>query len=92
MLKTIWDNSDGCAKEYHFSPAVYLLSCPSLEFFIIIDRAFGAPAHVNYVVDGLNAREKLMPKLSMADLLNTKISCDDIIFYKVMQVHENEVY
>ena len=59
----MWFDTDGCAKHYHFSSAIYLLSCLSLEFCIIIDIAIGAPVHGKNVGDGLNVREKLMMRL-----------------------------
>ena len=40
---------------------------------IIIDISVVSPGHGKYVVDGLNAREKRIPKLVMANLLNSKL-------------------
>ena len=70
LLKTMWDHTDGCAKQYCCESNIYLLSCPALEFYIIINRAFGAPRNGKYVVDGNNAIDKRMLKLSIAKLLN----------------------
>ena len=69
---------------------MYLLSCITLEFSIIIDRAVGSPGHGKYVVDGLNDRYKWILKLSMAKILNTKLIRYDPIVFNFMQVHENE--
>ena len=42
------------------------------------------------MVDGLNARDKRILKLSMENILNTELIRYDSIFFKFMQVHENE--
>ena len=65
----MWDNTDGCVKQYHFTPSIYLISCLSLEFCIIIDIAVGAPVHGKDFVGGMNARDKFMLKLEMVKLL-----------------------
>ena len=83
FLTTMWDHTDGCAKQYCFASAIYLLSCITLEFSIIIDRAVGAPGNGKDVVYGLNTRYKLMPQLEMSKLLNTK----SILDYPIFQVH-----
>ena len=69
----MWDHTDGCAKQYCCETAIYLLSCLALEFSIILDRAAAAPEHGKYVVDGLNAREKRMPKIVTTKLLNPEL-------------------
>ena len=48
--------------------------------FIVIDRVVGAPGHGKYVVDGLNAIEKWIFKLSMTKLLNPELICDGTNF------------
>ena len=48
LLATMWDHTDGCAKQYICSYDIYLLSCIYLECFIIIDRAVDAPVHGKY--------------------------------------------
>ena len=32
FLKTVWDHTYGCTNQYHFTSAIYLLSCINLEF------------------------------------------------------------
>ena len=46
-LSTIWEETDGCAKQYHCALALYLLSMVASRFGIIIDtsRAIGASGH-----------------------------------------------
>ena len=57
FLTTMWDHTDGCANQYHFSSAIYyLLSCLALDFIIIIYISVGSPGHVKDVFHGLNER------------------------------------
>ena len=79
----MWDHTDNWSKQYNFASSVYPISCLALEFFIIIDRVVGAPGNRKYVADGLNDRDKLILKLSMAKLLNPELIQDEPIF----QVH-----
>ena len=56
---TVWDDTDGCAKQYRCGTAFFLLSVLAGEFGIAIDRAIGAPGHGKDVVDALNATDKV---------------------------------
>jgi hypothetical protein len=56
---TVWDDTDGCAKQYRCGTAIYLLSVLASAFDITIDRAIGAPGHGKDLVDGLNATDKM---------------------------------
>jgi len=55
---TLWDNTDGCMKQYRSANVMFLLWAFAMTYNIIIDRAIGAPAHGKDVVDGLNATDK----------------------------------
>ena len=55
---TLWEETDGCAKQYRCATAMYLLSLISVRFNIVIDRAVEAPGHGKDIVDGLNATDK----------------------------------
>jgi hypothetical protein len=55
---TMWDNTDGCGKQYRCGNALYFLSVLAVEHGIIIDRAIGAPGHGKDIVDGINAIDK----------------------------------
>ena len=70
FLTTIFDHTDGFEKQYYCEYAIYLLSCLSLECYIIVDREVGSPGHGKYVVDDMNDRNKHMLKLSKSKLLN----------------------
>ena len=65
FFTTMWYQTEGCAKHYHFASAIYLLSFVALEFCIIIDIAVGSSGHGKDVVYDMNVRNKLMLKLSM---------------------------
>ena len=67
---TMWDHTDVCVKQYHCPSGVYLLSCLSLEFGNFFGRSVGETDHVKDFVGGINFRDKWMPKLKMANLLN----------------------
>ena len=55
----VWDDTDGCAKQYRCGTAIYLLSMLAVMFDITIDRAIGAPGHGKDIVDALNATDKV---------------------------------
>ena len=57
-LSTIWENTDGCAKQYRCASALYLMSVMSQTYSIIIDRGISAPGHGKELVYGLNAVDK----------------------------------
>eukprot|EP00957_Ditylum_brightwellii_P148177 11282311-Ditylum_brightwellii.AAC.1 len=59
---SLWEETDGCAKQYKCATAMYLLLLTSVRFNIVIDRAVGAPGHGQDIVDGLNATDKLFLK------------------------------
>jgi hypothetical protein len=54
----LFDETDGCGKQYRCGNALYLLSVLSAQFQIVIDRAIGAPGHGKDIVDGLSATDK----------------------------------
>ena len=50
----VWENTDGCAEQYHCATALYLLSMLSHEYNITIDFGVGSPGYSREIVDGLN--------------------------------------
>ena len=56
--RTIWDQIDGCAKQYRWSIVYYLMSYLSTSYQIVLDRAVDTPGHGKDVVDGFNAVQK----------------------------------
>jgi hypothetical protein len=55
---TIFDNTDGCAKQYHCAMAIHLLLILAMEFNITINQLVVAPGHGKDLVDGLHACDK----------------------------------
>ena len=55
---TMWDQTDGCAKQYRCSIAYYLMSYLSKLYQIILDRDVYTPGHGKDVVDGFNDVQK----------------------------------
>ena len=53
-----WYNTYGCADQYIFATALYLLSILLQAFNIIIDRGISVQVHGKEVVDGLNYTHK----------------------------------
>ena len=48
----------GCAKQYMFSIAYYLMFYLSRSYQIVFDRAVDTPGHGKDIVDGFNASQK----------------------------------
>ena len=55
---TMWDQTDGCAKQYRCSIAYYLMSYLSKSYQIVLDRAVDTPGHGKDVGYGFNAFQK----------------------------------
>ena len=55
---TMWDQTEGCAKQYRYSVAYYLMYFLSRSYQIVIYRAVDTPDHGKYIVDGFNAVQK----------------------------------
>ena len=70
-MSTVFEDDDGCAKQYIFDLDSYLITVFSSSYGIIMHRTINAPVHKNNVVDGLNATYKLYLKApySPSDLL-----------------------
>ena len=58
----MFDNTDGCAKQYRCATALHLLTMLSVKHNITIDRAVAAPGHGKDLIDGLNAVDKMYLK------------------------------
>ena len=44
-MSTVWENTDGCAKQYMCTLDIYLMTVLSSSYVIIMDRAINAPCH-----------------------------------------------
>ena len=54
----MWDQTDGCAKQYSFSIAYYLMYFLSKSYKIVLNGAVDIPIHGKDVVDGFNSVQK----------------------------------
>ena len=54
----LYDETDGCGKQYRCGTAIYLLTVLASQYGIVIDRDIGDPGHGKDLVDGLNSTEK----------------------------------
>ena len=88
----MWYHTYGFSNQYRCASSIYLQSWLYLEFSIFIDRELRSPVHGKDVVDGMNTRDKLMIKLSMSNILNTKLIWYDPNVFKFIQVQKNEEY
>ena len=57
-LSKIWENTDGCAKQYRCAYALHLMSVMSQCYSIIIDRGISAPGNGKEFVYVINAVDK----------------------------------
>ena len=57
-MSTVWEDTDGCAKQYRWALDIYLMTVLSSSYGIIIYRAINSPVHLKKVVGGLNATDK----------------------------------
>ena len=57
-MSTVWEYTNGCAKQYRCDLAIYLMDVLSSSYGITMDRTINAPGHGNNVADGLNTMYK----------------------------------
>ena len=77
----MWYHMNVFVKQYCCASSINLLLCFALGYYVIVYRSVGAPVNRNYVVDGMNLRDKWMLMLSMDNLLNTKLIRYDLIVF-----------
>ena len=53
FFTTMSDHINGCTKQYHCGPNIYLLSYIALGFCIINDRSVGVPGYAKDPFDGM---------------------------------------
>ena len=61
-VSIVWEDTDGCAKQYRCYLDIYLSAVISSSYGIITDHSIIAPYHGKSVVDILNETEKLYSK------------------------------
>ena len=57
-MSILWEDTDGCAKQYMCDLDIYLMSVLSYSFGIIMDCSVNAPGHGYNYVDVINAMDK----------------------------------
>ena len=57
-MSIVWEDTNGCAKQYMWALAIYLMTVLSSSYGIIMEREINAPGYGKIVVDGLNVMEK----------------------------------
>ena len=55
---TLWEDTNGCAKQYRCALGIYLMTVLSSSYGSIMDFAINAAGHGKNVVYGLNATDK----------------------------------
>ena len=88
-LSKIWENNDGCAKQYRCATALYLMSVLSQRHPIIFYRGIIAPGHGKDVVDGLNdiGKRYMYQLMSTVQLLGSKIFEKHILMHYCTPKH-----
>ena len=61
-MSTVWEDNDGCDKQYMCALVIYLMVVLSYSYSIIMDNSINEPGHGNNVVDGINATSKIYLK------------------------------
>ena len=64
-MSTIWEETDGCAKQYIFETFLYILSITSVGINVMINCDVGTHVNGKDVVDVLNTVEKQYLNKSM---------------------------
>ena len=54
-MSTVWEDTDGCEKQYIFALSIYLLTVLSYSYGVIMDHSINAHGNENIVVYGLHA-------------------------------------
>ena len=85
-LNKIWENTDGCAKQYICASAMYLMSVMFQCYSIIIDLGISASGNGKEVIYGLNDVDKryIYQLISTVQLPGSKI------FDSQMQMHTSD--
>ena len=77
------ENTDGCAEQYRYVSALYLMSFMSQTYSNIIGRGISTPGHGKEVVDVLNDDNKLF----IYQLMSKVQIPESIRFYSQIEMH-----
>ena len=61
-MSTLWEDTNGCAKQYMCDLGIYLMNVLSSSYVIIMDISINSTCNGNNVFDGLNATGKCYMK------------------------------
>ena len=86
-LRTIWENSDGCAEQYRCSFALHLMSVMLQCYSFIIYRGISEVVHIKEVVDGISAIDKhyIYQIMSYVQLLGSELFYPQILMHYCTQ-------
>ena len=59
VMSTVWEYTDGCAKQYRCALDIYLMNMLSYSYGIVMDCAINAPGHEKNEVYGINLTDKI---------------------------------
>ena len=57
-ISIVWEDTDGCAKQYRWALSIYLMTVLSSSYGIIMNRAIDVLGHGKNFIDGINATDK----------------------------------
>ena len=89
-MSTVWEDNNGCVKQYRCDLDIYLITVLSYSYGIIMNRTINSLVHVNNVVNGINATDKrylkkmeLVGKLSSNDTSKIGMIPSDFLYINV---------
>ena len=88
-VSTVWEDTNGCAKQYRCALDACLMNVLSYAYVIIMDSAINAPVRGNNFFDGINATDKLYLKAQME--LIGKLSNNDTSKFGILPSASKEV-
>ena len=64
-MSTLWEYTDGCAKQCMCDLTIYLMTVLSSSYGIIMDRTIHTPGNRENIIDRINATDGLYLKAKM---------------------------
>ena len=58
VTSTVWEDTDGCSKQYKCDLSIYLMTVVSSSYGIIIDSVINVHGHINIGFGGINTTDK----------------------------------
>eukprot|EP00957_Ditylum_brightwellii_P085396 6496800-Ditylum_brightwellii.AAC.1 len=82
QMTTAWEETDGCAKQYYYATAMYLMSLIFVQYNAVIDKTIGASGYGKNVVDGFSITEFNIKMMLCIKIL--KLDCQQKFVQKLM--------